>query len=167
MKSCPDQNSRPMRHFFKVAMVLCWPGMLGVACLSQPPPQTPIAPSNFCAGVCNPIQVIVQEKETALRVTDASVVVTRWEGNTWRRVLECENDQTASESEARIAEDQGCFLMNVAGLYQFTAVAAGYDILEQRLKLGRVETVDDFFDCSCSPESTLNLNMQLRREASE
>ena len=116
--------------------------------------------------VCNPIQVLVQEKETAQRIPGVQILGLRWE-DTWRKVLECENGQVSTGTEENLVDEQGCFLMNVAGLYQFTAVAAGYDNLEQRLKLGSVETVDEFFDCSCSPESTLSLKMEIRQESVE
>ena len=144
MKRRPDILYGPKQRFLKMCLGLVGAGVLGLACLNQTVPETLIASSNLCSGVCNPIQVLVQERETAQRIPGVQILGLRWEGDTWRKVLECENGQVSTGTEENLVDEQGCFLMNVAGLYQFTAVAAGYDNLEQRLRLGSVETVDEF-----------------------
>ena len=88
MKRRPDILYGPKQRFLKMCLGLVGAGVLGLACLNQTVPETLIASSNLCSGVCNPIQVLVQEKETAQRVPGVQILGLRWEADTWRKVLE-------------------------------------------------------------------------------
>ncbi len=125
---------------------------------------------DLCVNACEPIPVQVQDKESLENVVNARVLASRWYGNTWNTVLECKRETLNAENENNSNIDS-CFLNSVAGLYQFTVIAAGYENLEKRMRFNSENPLEtsgqEFFVCSCMQESTLVFSLEPENGGSE
>ena len=133
------------------------------ACMSPP---TEFADAEFfCDCECAPVPVTVADGLTFDPLPKASVLVLRWDQNTWMEVAVCgESPNPASSefvlgpeglepvSEPNSVSEQTlgpCFFTPQTGLYQFTVTAPGYKAVEKRVRLGKKADPLDVCSCTC------------------
>ena len=115
--------------------------------------------SNFCEGACNPLPVIVHNRDTAEVVPDAKIRVMEWRGAQWVSALECGGEAENQESLPSQDVVPSCFLNGQTGFYQFTVFAPGYDMLERRIRFNAVDSVDAPFLCECIDNKAVELHL--------
>ena len=115
-----------------------------------------------CECACDPMVLTVVEKTSMAPVSDVSVSVMHRDQEGWSLVQTCverpSGEEPAAASDDRPASFE-CRLDPVAGLYQFTASAPGYQTIEERLVLGQPSEGFEVCDCSCAGMGPLQLQL--------